>query len=122
MDGTSFIASFLNRKGGVGKTSSVFHLAGSYARTGRRVLLCDLDPQASLSQGFFGPKAVEELPKERTIAAIFDDSLDPTPDDLVYDTVPGHLASPASNHMDNHNTPRPQEAENQEPSATSSTR
>ena len=28
MDGNSFIASFLNRKGGVGKTSSVFHLAG----------------------------------------------------------------------------------------------
>src|SRR4051812_4612319 len=115
MDGTSFIASFLNRKGGVGKTSSVFHLAGSYARTGRRVLLCDLDPQASLSQGFFGPKAVEQLPKERTVAALFDDSLDPTPDDLVYETkFPGIWLAPASNHMDNDNTPRPQEAENQE--------
>ena len=38
MDAPSFTASFLNRKGGVGKTSSVFHLAGSFARSGRRVL------------------------------------------------------------------------------------
>ena len=58
------IASFLNRKGGVGKTSSVFHLAGSYAKSGRRVLVCDLDPQASLSQGYFGPRVVETADPE----------------------------------------------------------
>jgi chromosome partitioning protein len=115
MDATPLIASFLNRKGGVGKTSSVFHLAGCYARSGRRVLVCDLDPQASLSQGFFGPRAVEELPEEATIAALFDDALDPEPDTIVYDTAFENLwIVPASNDLTNHNTPRPEDSGEQQ--------
>jgi chromosome partitioning protein len=39
----------LNRKGGCGKTSTCHHLAGSFARDGRRVLLVDMDLQASLT-------------------------------------------------------------------------
>jgi chromosome partitioning protein len=62
---------FLNQKGGVGKTSSCFHLAGALAKLGLRVLLVDNDPQASLTQGIFGPSAVEELHPERSIAAIY---------------------------------------------------
>jgi Mrp family chromosome partitioning ATPase len=45
----SFAVAFLNRKGGVGKTSCCHHLAGCYAQAGRRVLLVDADPQASLT-------------------------------------------------------------------------
>ena len=109
------IASFLNRKGGVGKTSSVFHLAGSYAKSGRRVLVCDLDPQASLSQGYFGPRVVETLPKEQTVAALFDDALDPLPDDLIHETnIPNILIVPASNDLTDHNTPRPEDAGEQQ--------
>jgi chromosome partitioning protein len=115
MDATPFIASFLNRKGGVGKTSSVFHLAGFYARSGRRVLVMDLDPQASLSQGFFGPKAVEEMPEEATVAALFDDRLDPIPDDIIHDTSFENLfIVPANNELTNHNTPRPEAAGDQQ--------
>src|SRR5690242_15589013 len=47
----------LNQKGGVGKTSTCHHLAGTLAQMGRRVLLLDNDPQASLTQGFWGPVA-----------------------------------------------------------------
>ena len=51
---------FLNKKGGVGKTSTCHHLAGTLARQGRRVLLIDADPQASLTQGFWGPEAMRD--------------------------------------------------------------
>lgn len=37
---------FVNQKGGCGKTTSSVNLAGALAARGRRVLLCDLDPQA----------------------------------------------------------------------------
>jgi len=38
-----------NYKGGVGKTTSTFQVAGHFALRGKKVLLIDLDPQCSLS-------------------------------------------------------------------------
>ena len=61
----------LNLKGGVGKTSTCYHAAGVLARENRRVLLVDMDPQASLTQGFFGPTATRDFAAEATIAALF---------------------------------------------------
>ena len=57
----SFIVTLLNQKGGVGKTSTAYHLSGTLARSGRSVLLIDNDPQASLTQGFWGPQATREI-------------------------------------------------------------
>src|SRR3954454_4891876 len=69
----------LNRKGGCGKTSTCHHLAGAFAKYGRRVLLGDMDPQPSLTQGLFGPQATEHLPPRSSVAGLFDDAfvLDP---------------------------------------------
>lgn len=43
---------FFNNKGGVGKTSLVYHLAWMYADHGLKVLVADLDPQANLTSMF----------------------------------------------------------------------
>lgn len=46
------IIAFFNNKGGVGKTSLVYHLAWMLARNGVRTLAVDLDPQANLTSMF----------------------------------------------------------------------
>src|SRR5919205_395596 len=73
----------LNQKGGVGKTSTTHHLAGTLARMGRRVLLVDNDPQASLTQGFWGPVATAALDPGATVAALYR-GLEPLPEQVVH--------------------------------------
>ena len=51
------VVAFLDKKGGVGKTSAVHHLGGTLARRWPRVLLVDADSQASLPRGLLGPEA-----------------------------------------------------------------
>jgi chromosome partitioning protein len=73
----------VNAKGGVGKTSSCHHIGGTLARSGRRVLLIDNDPQASLTQGLWGPDAMRSIPKGSSVAALYDPDLEPIPEALI---------------------------------------
>jgi cellulose biosynthesis protein BcsQ len=50
---------FFNNKGGVGKTTLVYHVAWMCAELGRRVLAIDLDPQANLTTMFFDESELE---------------------------------------------------------------
>jgi len=52
---------FFNNKGGVGKTSLVYHLAWMFADLGLKVIAADLDPQANLTAMFLDEERVEEL-------------------------------------------------------------
>jgi chromosome partitioning protein len=50
-----------NNKGGVGKTTLVYHLGHMLARLGHRTLAVDLDPQANLTSAFFDEERLEEI-------------------------------------------------------------
>jgi len=52
---------FFNNKGGVGKTSLVYHLAWMYAELGLPVLAADFDPQANLTSMFLSDDRIEAL-------------------------------------------------------------
>ena len=52
---------FFNNKGGVGKTSLVYHLAWMFSELGKRVVVADLDPQANLSGMFLSESSLEKL-------------------------------------------------------------
>jgi cellulose biosynthesis protein BcsQ len=55
------VIAFFNNKGGVGKTTLVYHLAWMFAFQGKRVVAADLDPQANLTASFLDEAELEEL-------------------------------------------------------------
>ena len=63
---------FFNNKGGVGKTTLVYHLAWMFAELGLSVLAADLDPQANLTSMFLEEEDLEAIWTEpgspRTVA------------------------------------------------------
>jgi chromosome partitioning protein len=111
MEATPFTIAMVNRKGGCAKTGTTHQLSGSFAKMGLKVLLVDMDPQASLTQGFFGPAATEAIPKDKTIVALFDDAFDPDPEKILLPTpCLGITLLPGANALDDFNTPRPTES------------
>ena len=55
------VLTFFNNKGGVGKTSLVYHLAWMLSDIDYQVLACDLDPQANLTSMFINEDRLEIL-------------------------------------------------------------
>ena len=55
------VLTFFTNKGGVGKTSLVYHLSWMYAELGYNVLAADLDPQANLTSMFLEDEDLETI-------------------------------------------------------------
>lgn len=55
------VIAFFNNKGGVGKTSLVYHLAWMYADLDIQVVAADIDPQANLTAAFLDEERLETL-------------------------------------------------------------
>lgn len=55
------VIAFYFNKGGVGKTSLVYHVSWMLSEMGRRTLAVDLDPQANLTAAFLSEDAQAEL-------------------------------------------------------------
>ncbi len=70
----ALVTAVVNQKGGVGKTTTTFNLGVGLHRLGRRVLLVDLDPQASLTVSTGIP--IAHLTSS-VYQALLDDQIDP---------------------------------------------
>ena len=55
------VLTFFNNKGGVGKTSLVYHLSWMFSELGHKVVAVDLDAQANLTAAFLDEDELENL-------------------------------------------------------------
>ena len=79
---------------------------------GRRVLLVDNDPQASLTQGFWGPQATRQLdPAADHRRRLPRATAVPRPGHPADRASPGIDLVPGSRHATEFNVPRPHEAD-----------
>ena len=63
------IVALINQKGGVGKTTTAVNLAAALQEKGKKILLCDFDPQGNATSGFgIDPRAIETTVYELIIA------------------------------------------------------
>ena len=60
------IITFFNNKGGVGKTTLVYHFTHMVAELGHKCLAVDLDPQANLTSMFLSEEELERIYSQET--------------------------------------------------------
>lgn len=88
------IITFFNNKGGVGKTTTVYHIAWMLNELGHKVLAVDLDPQCNLSSIFLSDERMEEIVLEEQKVTILD-SIVPVSEGEPF--IPAHIEEITSN-------------------------
>lgn len=88
------IITFFNNKGGVGKTTTVYHIAWMLKEQGFKVLAVDLDPQCNLSSYFLSSERMEEIVLEEQEVTILD-AIVPVSEGEPY--IPVHIEKIAEN-------------------------
>lgn len=63
---------FFNNKGGVGKTTTVYHVAWMLSEMGVKTIAVDLDPQSNLTSMFLDDERLEEVYENNTPVTILD--------------------------------------------------
>lgn len=63
------VLTFFNNKGGVGKTSLIYHLAWMFSILRKRVVIIDLDPQANLTAAFLDEDKIEVIWNQQDIGS-----------------------------------------------------
>jgi len=63
------VLTFFNNKGGVGKTSLIYHLAWTFANLRKRVVIIDLDPQANLTAAFLDEDKIEKIWDQQSVGS-----------------------------------------------------
>ncbi len=63
---------FFNNKGGVGKTTTVYHVSWMLSELGIKTIAIDLDPQSNLTSMFLTDERLEEIYEKETPTTILD--------------------------------------------------
>lgn len=63
------VLTFFNNKGGVGKTSLIYHLAWMFSSLRKRIVIIDLDPQANLTAAFLDEDNIEAIWNQQNVGS-----------------------------------------------------
>ena len=84
------IIAVVNQKGGVGKTTSAVNLTAALTEVGKKVLLCDFDPQANATSGL-------GIDKRKLRNSVYDVVVNGVPvTDVIQKTPHGHVLPAAA--------------------------
>ena len=95
------IISFVNQKGGVGKTTTAINIAASLSRKNCNLLLVDLDPQGSAAKwhGVEGNQAFEVLHQPSVLMPADLETLSDAYDHIIIDAPPS-ISDTTMNHLE----------------------